>query len=144
MVNFKPLKLPNCQFKVFRENSLTSSRERETHARNLQDNIKGRAAGPPKDGLDRTPRPQNGKRNFLEGSGDSDSDSAGSSGASVVVIPNNALQPTKIACTGRRCFKKGPMGLANNAALESIYGGSPPIQPDEEYPDCEISREISS
>jgi len=38
MVGLSPLKIPNCQFKVFRENSLTSNRERETHARILQEN----------------------------------------------------------------------------------------------------------
>lgn len=41
MVGLSPLKIPNCQFKVFRENSLTSNRERETHARILQENSKG-------------------------------------------------------------------------------------------------------
>ncbi len=34
----KPIKLPNCQFKIFRENTLNSNRTRETHARDLQEN----------------------------------------------------------------------------------------------------------
>ncbi len=41
LMNLKPIKIPNCQFKIFRENTLRSNRERETHARNLQENIKG-------------------------------------------------------------------------------------------------------
>jgi len=36
LINFKPLLIANCQFKIFRENSLTTNRERETHARELQ------------------------------------------------------------------------------------------------------------
>ena len=41
LINFKPLLIPNCQFKILRENSLISNRERQTHARSLKDNKKG-------------------------------------------------------------------------------------------------------
>ncbi len=41
MINFKPLHVANCQFKIIRENSLLSKRERETHARTIKENTKG-------------------------------------------------------------------------------------------------------
>lgn len=41
LINFKPLPVPNCQFKIYRENSLLTNRERETHARTLRENTKG-------------------------------------------------------------------------------------------------------
>lgn len=41
VINFTPLLVPNCQFKILRENSLITTRERETHARNLKENLKG-------------------------------------------------------------------------------------------------------
>lgn len=44
IVNFLPLNIPNCQFKIFRENSLLTHRDRETHARLLRENTK---SGPP-------------------------------------------------------------------------------------------------
>jgi len=41
LVNRIPLDVPNCQFKILRENSLLTNRERETHARVIQENLKG-------------------------------------------------------------------------------------------------------
>jgi len=41
IVNFKPLLISNCQFKILRENSLLTTRERQTHARTLKTNPKG-------------------------------------------------------------------------------------------------------
>ncbi len=41
LINFKPLPIPNCQFKILRENSLITNRERETHARKLRENNRG-------------------------------------------------------------------------------------------------------
>jgi hypothetical protein len=44
IVNNLPLNVPNCQFKIFRENALLSTRDRETHARSLRENT---LSGPP-------------------------------------------------------------------------------------------------
>jgi carbonic anhydrase len=43
IINLTPIKIPNCQFKILRENSLISNRTKETHARNIQDNTRGGA-----------------------------------------------------------------------------------------------------
>ena len=132
------LKVPNCQFKVFRESSLISKRITETHARNIQINNGGSSL--PLMNLETPVQKKKYRRMLIESELSSESNNSNeaskqsknsSSDPIVITIPFSSISSHRKTCSGPKC------SITEDITSVAV------TQPSYEIPDCEIKREFS-